>query len=78
MIHIQGGSIKSVPILNTFFHPFKIKILQIFLHFLKSVVITLSLCGERFNEFHYLFYKLWYFEDFLPKMSSSTSETQRT
>ena len=44
-----------------------------FLHFLKSVVITLK-CGEKFNEFHYSFYKL-YVEDFLPKMSLSTSNT---
>ena len=52
---------KLYPFKKNLFTPLK----STFLHCLKSVIITLM--WWKINEFHHLFYKLWYFEDFLCK-----------
>ena len=64
---------KVYPFLLKYFTPLKLKLYSYFCTSLNRW--WLRLCGEKFNEFQYLFNKLWYVEYFLPKTSLSTSNT---
>ena len=46
---IQGGLKKSVPILNNFFHPLKIKMLQIF-----EIGGDYAYAAKKINVFHHI------------------------